>query len=75
LILADEPTGNLDSFTGRSILELLRATCDDRGTTVVMVTHDERAAQIGKRIILLRDGRIVSDERTSHTRRAVGVKV
>jgi putative ABC transport system ATP-binding protein len=72
LILADEPTGNLDSLTGRSILELLRATCDDRGTTVVMVTHDERAARIGKRILSLRDGRLVSDERVPHARCAVG---
>lgn len=72
LILADEPTGNLDSVTGRSILELLKATCDERGTTVVMVTHDERAAQVGERILSLRDGRIVSDDHVWHERLAAG---
>jgi putative ABC transport system ATP-binding protein len=63
LILADEPTGNLDSATGRSILELLKAACDQHGATVVMVTHDERAARVGGRIISLKDGQIVGDER------------
>jgi putative ABC transport system ATP-binding protein len=74
LILADEPTGNLDSVTGGSILELLRTTCDSRGTTVVMVTHDERAARVGGRILSLRDGRIVDDERVSAEPRLAGVK-
>jgi putative ABC transport system ATP-binding protein len=62
LILADEPTGNLDSATGRSILGLLKRACELRGTTVVLVTHDERAARVGGRIVMLRDGRIVGDE-------------
>jgi putative ABC transport system ATP-binding protein len=68
LILADEPTGNLDSATGRSVLELLKATCVTRGTTVVMVTHDERAACVGDRIVRLRDGHVVSDQRVSYGR-------
>lgn len=64
LLLADEPTGNLDSTTGAKILELLRNTCERHGTTVVMVTHDTNAARVGHRLITLRDGRIVSDEST-----------
>jgi putative ABC transport system ATP-binding protein len=68
LLLADEPTGNLDTITGGSILALLKDTCNSRGATVVMVTHDERAARVGERILTLRDGRIVSDERTSSAR-------
>jgi putative ABC transport system ATP-binding protein len=63
LLLADEPTGNLDSATGEHILELLQRTCKSRGTTVVMVTHDRNAAAIGDRIVQLKDGRVVGDER------------
>jgi putative ABC transport system ATP-binding protein len=62
LILADEPTGNLDSATGQTVLGLLRSTCQAHRTTIVMVTHDLGAAQAGDRIVQLRDGRIVSDE-------------
>jgi putative ABC transport system ATP-binding protein len=65
LILADEPTGNLDSTTGRAILALLRQTCEQTGTTVVMVTHDRSAAQVGDRILTLKDGQLIRDERTS----------
>jgi putative ABC transport system ATP-binding protein len=64
LILADEPTGNLDSVTSAATLSLLRKTCDDTGTTLVMVTHDRSAAEIGDRILLLKDGQIVRDEKT-----------
>ena len=63
LILADEPTGNLDSATGAAILRLLRDTCKRHGTTIIMVTHDKQAAQAGDRIVQLRDGRLVGDER------------
>jgi putative ABC transport system ATP-binding protein len=65
LILADEPTGNLDSETGAGILRLLRQLCDQTGTTIVMVTHDQGAALVGDRILWLKDGRLVKDERTS----------
>jgi putative ABC transport system ATP-binding protein len=57
LILADEPTGNLDSKTGTGILELLRAVCDHEKQTVIMVTHDFRAASYADRVLVLRDGR------------------
>ena len=62
LILADEPTGNLDSKTGESILELLATTVREQGQTVVMVTHDLNAAAYGSRLIRLRDGAIESDQ-------------
>ena len=58
VVLADEPTGNLDSATGEGILELLRATAD-RGQTIVMVTHDTRTADYADRVVRLSDGRIV----------------
>jgi putative ABC transport system ATP-binding protein len=60
LILADEPTGNLDSVNGASILELFRDTVKERGQTVIMVTHDPRAAALADRVIRLRDGRVES---------------
>ena len=61
LLLADEPTGNLDSKTGEEILHLIRETAEEYRQTVVMVTHDARAAAYGDRIVTLKDGRIVSD--------------
>jgi putative ABC transport system ATP-binding protein len=64
LILADEPTGNLDSTTGASILELLAEVAHEegRGRLVVMVTHNPEAAKATDRIITLQDGRVGSDE-------------
>jgi putative ABC transport system ATP-binding protein len=62
VLLADEPTGNLDSRTGVEVLRLLREATRVRGLTVVMVTHDLNAAAVGDRILRLADGRIVGDE-------------
>ncbi len=59
LLLADEPTGNLDSKTGREILDLFREL-HDRGNSIIMVTHEDDVAQEAKRIIHIRDGKIVS---------------
>jgi len=59
IILADEPTGNLDTLAGADILQLLRDSNQERGVTVVLVTHSEIAAAYGDRVITLRDGRIV----------------
>ncbi len=59
IVLADEPTGNLDSKSGAAILELLRRSCDELGQTIVMVTHDARAASFADRVVFLKDGRIV----------------
>jgi putative ABC transport system ATP-binding protein len=64
LVLADEPTGNLDSATSATILELLRSTCKNHRSTIVMVTHDLSAAAAGDRIVSLKDGKIVGDEPT-----------
>jgi len=60
IVLADEPTGNLDSKTGTTIMELLRRSCDELGQTIVVVTHDPRAAAYADRAVFLRDGNIVS---------------
>jgi len=59
VLLADEPTGNLDSENGRHVLELLMKLNREEGTTLVLVTHDEMLASQAERRILLRDGRIV----------------
>ena len=61
LILADEPTGNLDSATGQQILDLIRRANHERGATIVMVTHDARAAAHGTRVVTMRDGQVVGD--------------
>jgi putative ABC transport system ATP-binding protein len=58
LVLADEPTGNLDSASGEQVLSLLRRACDERGQTVLMVTHDPAAAARADRVIFLGDGKI-----------------
>lgn len=60
VVLADEPTGSLDSLTGEEILQLLRSTAD-RGQTIVMVTHDLRAASYADRVVRMVDGLIVDD--------------
>jgi len=76
IILADEPTGNLDSKSGTAILELLRRTCDELGHTIVMVTHDAHAASYADRVVFLKDGRIVhavkrADSDRQHTMEAI----
>ena len=62
VLFADEPTGNLDSTTGAEILKLLRASVDERGQTIVMVTHDPRATAVADRVLHLEDGSIVREE-------------
>jgi putative ABC transport system ATP-binding protein len=63
VVFADEPTGNLDSKTGGEILDLLRGSVQDYGQTLVMVTHDARAAATADRILFIADGRIVKELR------------
>jgi putative ABC transport system ATP-binding protein len=63
VLFADEPTGNLDSATGGEILELIRSSVDASGQTVVMVTHEARAAGIADRVLFLADGLIVREAR------------
>ena len=62
LLLADEPTGNLDAKTGESILHLIKHTAEQKKLTVVMVTHDPKAAAYADRIVMLRDGAVASDD-------------
>jgi putative ABC transport system ATP-binding protein len=58
LLLADEPTGNLDYATGGEILNELWRSCDERGQTIVLVTHDARAAAHADRVLVMGDGKI-----------------
>jgi putative ABC transport system ATP-binding protein len=61
IVLADEPTGNLDTKTGRTIMELLRRSCDEFNQTVIVVTHDPRAAAYADRTVFLRDGVVIGE--------------
>ena len=59
ILLCDEPTGALDYKTGKQILKLLRKTCRETGTTVVMITHNQALADMADRIITMRSGRVI----------------
>jgi putative ABC transport system ATP-binding protein len=61
VLFADEPTGNLDSSTGREVLSLLRGSVDELGQTIVIVTHDPGAASVADRVLFLKDGAIALD--------------
>lgn len=63
LLLADEPTGNLDQKNSREIVDMLKLSNRNLGQTILLITHDEKVALEANRIITLEDGRIVSDER------------
>jgi putative ABC transport system ATP-binding protein len=71
LVLADEPTGNLDTRSGREILHVLRRLVDERGHTIVMVTHDPAAAAVADRVVFLRDGRVAGEVPGGSTQRVV----
>ena len=59
MLFADEPTGNLDSSSSRDVLSLLRRSVDELGQTIVMVTHDDRAASYADTVVHMADGRVV----------------
>ena len=67
LILADEPTGNLDSASGLDIMRKLTAL-NEEGTSIILITHDNKLAQMAKRIVTIQDGRIVSDRASEGVR-------
>ncbi len=71
LILADEPTGNLDSVAGQEVMRIFRELNAQRGITIMLVTHEQDIAEHTRRIIRLQDGRVVSDAPISSPRRAV----
>jgi putative ABC transport system ATP-binding protein len=62
LLLADEPTGNLDQATGAQVMDLLFSHAREHGTTLLLITHDEKVAARCDRIVHIRDGRIVADD-------------
>jgi putative ABC transport system ATP-binding protein len=62
VLMADEPTGNLDSVNGKLVLELLLSLNQREGTTLILVTHDQTLATRADRIIALQDGRIIADQ-------------
>lgn len=67
VVLADEPTGNLDSRTSRDIMDLFTKLNDEHGRTVIQVTHEPDMAAYGKRVLTFRDGMILKDERTGRS--------
>ena len=69
ILLADEPTGNLDSKTGREIMRLLQKSCNELEQTVIVVSHDPRAAAYANRVVFLRDGNIVNEMSFSKTKK------
>ena len=66
IILADEPTGNLDSQTSQDVMALLKLTSEKFGQTIVMITHNDEIAQMADRIIRIEDGRICLTQRPEH---------
>jgi len=63
LLLADEPTGNLDTNTGQTVLDLFKQLNSERGTSIALVTHDLAAAKRAKRILHMHDGKISFDQK------------
>jgi putative ABC transport system ATP-binding protein len=75
VLLADEPTGNLDSSSARDVMALLRTMHDERGQTIVLVTHDARVAARADRVITMRDGTIANETRLDAGRTDVAATV
>lgn len=73
IVLADEPTGNLDSHSGEEVFELMREMNRESGVAFVMITHDDRLAQAADRILLIEDGLVHEISRTEHRKRAANL--
>ena len=71
LVLADEPTGNLDTRSGRDVLRALRDLNQAEGRTILMVTHDPSAAAVADRVVFLRDGRVAGEVDGGSTQRVI----
>jgi len=72
ILFADEPTGNLDSRTSVEVMDIFQRLKQDRGITIVLITHEPQVAEYGSRIIAFKDGQIVSDQPNQRPRLAVG---
>jgi putative ABC transport system ATP-binding protein len=73
IVLADEPTGNLDTAAGDQVLAILRRSSTDLGQTIVMVTHDPARASVADRVLFMRDGRLVHEASGASTDRIIDV--
>jgi putative ABC transport system ATP-binding protein len=73
IVLADEPTGNLDTVAGGQVLELMRRSSSELGQTIVMVTHDPGAASVADRVVFMRDGRLVHEAIDASTEQIIDV--
>ena len=72
ILLADEPTGNLDSRTSVEVMDIFQKLQQERGITIVLITHEMDVAQYGSRIVAFKDGNIVSDTANTQRRHALG---
>ncbi len=72
ILFADEPTGNLDSRTSIEVMDIFQRMSDERGLTIVLITHEPQVAEYGSRIVTFKDGEIVSDQPNSRRRLATG---
>ena len=70
MLFADEPTGNLDSRTSVEVMDIFQKLKDERGITIVLITHEPQVAEYGSRIIRFKDGRVVSDQANTSRRAA-----
>ena len=66
IVLADEPTGNLDSVTSKEVIDLLKMAMRKYNQTLILITHDINVAAMADRVITLRDGEVISDKRTGN---------
>jgi putative ABC transport system ATP-binding protein len=74
ILFADEPTGNLDSRTSIEVMDIFQRLKDERGITIVLITHEPQVAEYGSRIIRFKDGRVVSDQ-PNQSRRAAAAEL